>query len=137
MDRFAGEAGELAQQRSDYATQVESLDRDIEQFQHLKGLDIDLESILNCKTIKVRFGRLPRESFEKLRSYNDNPYVLFFPGASDNEYYWGVYFTPLDFAADVDRIFSSLYFELERVPNAHGTRRRSSPSGAGAAGGTG
>lgn len=41
VDRFAGEAGELAQQRSDYATQVESLDRDIEQFQHLKGLDID------------------------------------------------------------------------------------------------
>lgn len=121
VDRFAGEAGELAQQRSDYATQVESLDRDIEQFQHLKGLDIDLESILNCKTIKVRFGRLPRESFEKLRSYNDNPYVLFFPGASDNEYYWGVYFTPLDFAADVDRIFSSLYFERMRVPNAHGT----------------
>lgn len=37
VDRFAGEAGELAQQRSDYATQVESLDRDIEQFQHLKG----------------------------------------------------------------------------------------------------
>ena len=64
---------------------------------------------------------LPRESFEKLRSYNDNPYVLFFPGASDNEYYWGVYFTPLDFAADVDRIFSSLYFERMRVPNAHGT----------------
>ena len=121
VNRFTGQVSELARQRSEYATRVESLDRDIEQFQHLKGLDIDLDSIMNCKTIKVRFGRLPKESFEKLRSYNDNPYVLFFPGASDNEYYWGVYFSPLDFAADVDRIFSSLYFERMRVPNAHGT----------------
>ena len=121
VNRFTGQVSELARQRSEYATRVESLDRDIEQFQHLKGLDIDLDSIMNCKTIKVRFGRLPKESFEKLRAYNDNPYVLFFPGASDNEYYWGVYFSPLDFAADVDRIFSSLYFERMRVPNAHGT----------------
>lgn len=44
-----------------------------------------------------------------------------FRAPGDNEYYWGVYFSPLDFAADVDRIFSSLYFERMRVPNAHGT----------------
>ena len=68
----------------------------------------------------MSFDRLPKESFEKLKSYNDNPYVLFFPGTSDQEYYWGVYFSPLDFAADVDRIFSSLYFERMRIPYANG-----------------
>ena len=114
--RFTDRVSELAKKRSELASRAESLNKDIEQFEHLRGLDIDLESILNCETIKVRFGRLPKESFEKLKSYNDNPYVLFFPGTSDQEYYWGVYFSPLDFSADVDRIFSSLYFERMRIP---------------------
>ena len=120
VDRFTDRVSELAKKRSDLASRAESLNKDIEQFEHLRGLDIDLESILSCETIKVRFGRLPKESFEKLKSYNDNPYVLFFPGTSDQEYYWGVYFSPLDFAADVDRIFSSLYFERMRIPYANG-----------------
>ena len=118
--RFTDRVSELAKKRSELASRAESLNKDIEQFEHLRGLDIDLESILNCETIKVRFGRLPKESFEKLKSYNDNPYVLFFPGTSDQEYYWGVYFSPLDFSADVDRIFSSLYFERMRIPYANG-----------------
>lgn len=118
---FTDEVSRLAAQRSDLAGKLESLGKDIEQFEHFRGLDIDLDRVLNCKTIKVRFGRLPKESFEKLKSYNENPYVLFFPGASDNEYYWGVYFSPLDFADEVDRIFSSLYFERMRIPFVTGT----------------
>lgn len=121
VDDFSGKVSALAKERSELATRAESLSKDIEQFEHFRGLDIDLESILSCKTIKVRFGRLPKESFEKLKAYNDNPYVLFFPGASDTEYYWGVYFSPLEFADEVDRIFSSLYFERMRIPFANGT----------------
>ena len=121
VDGFAQKAADLTRRRSELSAHQESLSKDIEQFQHFKGLDIDLEDILHCQTIKVRFGRLPKESFEKLRSYNENPYVLFFPGASDTEYYWGVYFAPLEYASEVDRIFSSLYFERLRIPSAEGT----------------
>ena len=35
--------------------------------------------------------------------------------------YWGVYFAPLEMASDIDRIFSSLYFERLRIPSAVGT----------------
>lgn len=118
---FSDKAAALSQQRGELTTRMEAFNRDIEQFEHFRGLDIDLDAITSCETIKVRFGRLPRESFEKLRAYNENPYVLFFPGASDAEYYWGVYFAPLEMAADVDRIFSSLYFERLRIPAAEGT----------------
>ncbi len=112
---------ELSRRLNELNTRLESENKDIEQYEHFRGLDIDLNRILNCETIKVRFGRLPKDSFEKLKSYNENPYVLFFPGASDSEYYWGVYFAPIEFAADVDRIFSSLYFERLRLPAAAGT----------------
>lgn len=112
---------ELSRRQSELTTRLESESKDIEQFEHFRGLDIDLDSILHCETIKVRFGRLPKESYEKLKSYSDNPFVLFFPGAVDSEYYWGVYFSPREQAADVDRIFSSLYFERMRIPEASGT----------------
>lgn len=118
---FASHVSALSRQRADLAARQESLAKDLEQFEHFKGLDIELEDILSCKTIKVRFGRLPKESFDKLKSYNDNPYVLFFPGVTDAEYYWGVYFAPMEEASEVDRIFSSLYFERLRIPSAIGT----------------
>lgn len=121
VNAFSARVSDLTKQRAALSTQLESLNKDIEQFSHFKGLNMDLDAILHCETIKVRFGRLPKDSFDKLKAYNENPYVLFFPGASDSEYYWGVYFAPFDFAPDVDRIFSSLYFERMRIPEAVGT----------------
>ena len=121
VEQFSARVLEKTRQRGLLSVRAESLNKDCEQFEHFEGLDIDLDAILSCETIKVRFGRLPRESFQKLQMYNANPYVLFFPGASDAEYYWGVYFAPLDFAPEVDRIFSSLYFERLRIPSAVGT----------------
>lgn len=112
---------ELSRTVGELTTRLEGEIKDIEQFEHFRGLDIDLNHILHCETIKVRFGRLPKDSYEKLKSFTENPYVLFFPGAVDNEYYWGVYFSPREHAVDVDRIFSSLYFERMRIPEASGT----------------
>ena len=121
VDRFSRQMGDLTRQRGQLSTRLESLNKDCEQFEHFLGLGIDLDAILSCTMIKVRFGRLPKDSFEKLRMYDANPYVLFFPGVCDGDYYWGVYFAPLDFAAEVDRVFSSLYFERLRIPAAVGT----------------
>lgn len=118
---FSERSLELTALQSRLATQLEAQNKDIEQFEHFKGLNIDLDTILHCETIKVRFGRLPKESFDKLQVYSDNPYVLFVPGAEDKDYYWGVYFSPKDYSSDVDRIFSSLYFERMRIPDANGT----------------
>lgn len=93
----------------------------LEQFEHFAGLGFDLQELFACKFIKVRFGRLPKESYAKLKMYESNPFVLFFPCTHDNNYYWGVYFAPLENADDVDRIFSSLYFERMHIPEAAGT----------------
>ena len=120
VERFSQRITELTRQRGILSVRAESINKDCEQFEHFLGLDIDMDAILSCETIKVRFGRLPRDSFEKLKMYNANPYVLFFPGVSDASYYWGVYFAPIDLSPEVDRIFSSLYFERLRIPAAVG-----------------
>ncbi len=91
------------------------------QINHLAGLKVNFEEIFACEYVKVRFGRLPFDSYEKL-NYFDNRTFFFFPFDNDGEYYWGVYFAPSTKIGVIDDIFSSLYFERMRVPNyAHGT----------------
>lgn len=91
------------------------------QIKHLAGLNASFDEIFACKYVKVRFGRLPYDSFEKL-NYYDNKTFFFFPFDHDDEYYWGVYFAPSTKIAVIDDIFTSLYFERVRVPDyAHGT----------------
>lgn len=88
---------------------------------HLNALEVDLDELFSCKYIKVRFGRLPLDSYQKL-SYYDRKMFLFSSFDTDKGYVWGVYFTLADYAPEVDDIFSSLYFERMRVPDfVHGT----------------
>ena len=121
IQHFRERTAKAAEQITALSQQRETLARDIEQFEHLKGLNVELSSLLACQNIKVRFGRLPAESYEKLDLYSDNPYVLFFPAGKEKNYYWGMYFAPLEFVEDVDRIFSGLYFERIHIPTASGT----------------
>lgn len=112
---------QLQEERNDAQSKIQSCTRGIEEASHFTGLDLDLDSIRECRYIKVRFGRLPKDSYEKLNHYHQNPYVIFFPCTSDDIQYWGVYFSPIEVVSEVDRIFSSLYFERVRLAELHST----------------
>ena len=43
--------------------------------------------------------------------------MVFFPCSRSATHYYGVYFAPIEQVSEVDRIFSSLYFERIRIPN--------------------
>ena len=66
---------------------------------------------------------MPKESFEKLSAYKDNPYVDFIVCSEDKSHYWGVYFAPIDKTEEIDRIFSGLYFEKCDVLGVNDTPR--------------
>ena len=101
--------------------EIDACAASMEQFRHFQGFDMKLDEIFQCEFIKVRFGRLPKESYEKLSMYSDNPYIVTFPCASDDKYVWGVYMAPIENIREVDRIFASLYWERLRIPAAVGT----------------
>lgn len=94
---------------------------DIAQASHFVGYDLPMDRIRACKFIKTNFGRLPVDSYEKLNDYKDNPYVVFFPCTKDENYYWGVYVSPIDQSEDVDRIFSGLFFEQCQISGLEST----------------
>lgn len=85
------------------------------QLNHLKGLNVDIEKINSCEHITVRFGKMPSESYQKLPYYDDKTF-MFIDYDHDGEYYWGAAFAPDTFAAEMDDILESLYFEKVKMP---------------------
>lgn len=90
------------------------------QVDHLQGLTADFQQIFRCEHIKVRLGRLPIDSYNKLSYYDDKPF-FFAHFSEEKEYYWGMYFVPVTFQDEVDEIFDGLYFERTHIPDfVHG-----------------
>ena len=88
---------------------------------HLAELDVDFDELFTCKYIKVRLGRLPLDSYQKLSFYAGKPFI-FKSFDAEKDYRWGAYFCMAEDAPEIDDIFSSLYFERMRVPAfIHGT----------------
>ncbi|MDR1410387.1 MAG: hypothetical protein LBJ12_09070 [Oscillospiraceae bacterium] len=110
-------------ERRDLAEQLSLCQNAMEQYNHFVGLDTPLESIFSCQYIKVRFGRLPKESASKLALYADNPYLLFIPCSESETDEYGAYFAPRHYADEADRIFASLFFERLWIPSAVGRPR--------------
>lgn len=113
--------GSLQEQHRQLSSQIAEDQLYQSQLAHFTNLDVRLNDVFSCEFTKVRFGRIPKDSYPKLQAYEDNPYLVFFPGSSDETHYWGVYFCPCDQADEIDRIFSHLYFERFRMPVIKGT----------------
>ena len=111
----------LANRRHGVAQIIESHNNALRHLHHLEKLDQDFDEIFSCKYLKIRFGRLPIESYEKLRFYQDKPFVIF-SYDNDGTYHWCLYLCAAADEQEIDGLFSSLYFERIRIPDyAHGT----------------
>ena len=87
--------------------------------EHFSGLAPEVQKALNLQYTNARFGRLPKDSVEKLSAYQDDDFVDFTVCTEDKTHCWGVYFVPKNKAAQVDRIFEGLYFEPTELVGEH------------------
>ncbi len=115
------ELGETLREKAEAKIKIKERQRKIEDSSHFVQLKLEVDKIESCEFIKANFGRLPKDSYEKLSAYKDNEFVQFFPCSSDDKYYWGVYTAPIDQADEIDGIFSALYFEHIDVEGLKGT----------------
>lgn len=122
LDRVATELYNKRKELEDLAEQKQICETGVEQFAHFEELNVDLDEALACEYIAIRFGKLPKASFDTLlREHGDDPYVFFLRCSEDKEFYWGMYFAPRNKRVLVDGIFAGLYFERIRLPGATGT----------------
>lgn len=122
IEKVRAHLSELREKKQQLDAKCSRLEQDKAQYSHFVSLDTPLEAIIASEYIKIRFGFLPGESYEKLMvAYADNPYIFFVPCSAENGGYWGLYFTPVRAAEEIDGIFSMLYFERMKLPSATGT----------------
>lgn len=112
----------LLEKKQEILNQIAKHQKALNNISHFIGLDLNLAEIFACKYIKVRFGKLPKESFQKLSAQQqDDPYMLFFPCTIEAKSCWGVYFAPLENIEEIDRKFAGLYFERMWLNQIDGT----------------
>ncbi|MBR6407756.1 MAG: ATPase [Clostridia bacterium] len=121
INEIESDLGAMQEKREALRRQMRDNRSAVSKLRHFTGLDIDMHEVFECKYIKTRFGRLPKESYAKLSDYEDNPYIMFSSCSTDAEGYWGVYFAPINEITEVDRVFAGLYFERLIVPGMEGT----------------
>lgn len=121
VDDIEAQLGKTLTEKENAQLEIKKCQRMIDDSSHFVGLNLQMEEIAECEFIATDFGRLPKESFEKLKEFEDNEFVQFFPVSSDDKYYWGIYTAPLDQADEIDNIFSALYFEHVEVDGFNST----------------
>ncbi|MBQ2093243.1 MAG: hypothetical protein II190_01525, partial [Ruminococcus sp.] len=67
----------LIDKRESAAVQLETVKQNLSVTNHFAGLGVEIEKVLKMKYMKARFGRLPKDSMQKLEAYKDNDYVDF------------------------------------------------------------
>ncbi|MEG0304817.1 MAG: V-type ATPase 116kDa subunit family protein [Oscillospiraceae bacterium] len=120
LEKFAAEVARRMARTAEIEAQMSLYSQARVQLYHLTGLTSSVDDLFSCTFLKVRFGRLPKDSYKKL-SYYEDKHFTFTVYDFDGDFYWGVYFAPTNNSDEVDSIFSSLYFERIWVPDfVHG-----------------
>lgn len=121
LERFQDEMLALTDQRKALTAEIEQYENALVHLKHVVSLDVSFEDLFSCRYIKIRFGRLPQDSYDKLKYYDQRPFI-FRSFDVDDQYRWGVYFTTREHTEEIDDIFASLYFERVKIPEfVHGT----------------
>ena len=94
-----------------YASQLEEAKQNLSVTEHFSGLEVAISNVKNTEFVKARFGRLPKESMQKLEAYKDDKYIEFDVCSEDKANCWGIYFAPIDKTEEIDKVFEGLYFE--------------------------
>lgn len=122
LDKLNQQFARLRAERESLIEQKKTCEQGISQYSHFSALKINMDELMGCSHVSVRFGFLPMLGYSKLQNkYANDPYILFMPCAQENNGFWGVYVTPHSKAQETDGIFSMLYFERMRMPGAAGT----------------
>jgi len=85
--------------------------REAETLENFTALDIDLSVLRRLEFFRFRFGRLTRENFRRAEKFRD-PRFTFLAASHSKTHTYGIFFTPVPHADEIDALFASLDFEV-------------------------
>ena len=102
----------LRERKNELDAELLKLRESMKKIEPYQGLEFDLKEILDFHFISYRFGKLPKEYYEKFRTYVDeNTGAIFLVSGEDEMYVYGVYFVSKEEAHKVDATYASMHFE--------------------------
>ena len=108
----------LREKKSELDAELLKLRESMKKIEPYQGLEYDLKEILDFHFISYRFGKLPKEYFEKFRTYVDeNTGAIFLVSGEDETYVYGVYFVSKEESHKVDATYASMHFERLFIPD--------------------
>lgn len=116
LKKIEKEMDDIIRKKNELEESLEQYQRALTQIHHLSGLNTSFHNVFALKYFKVRFGRLPNDSYAKL-DYYENKNFFFYEFGHEPDYIWGLYLTPKKYVKESDEIFNSLYFERVRLPD--------------------
>lgn len=123
VEQFENALSALSAERKALGESLALHKNTLNQIIHMKDVNVELHRMFTCKHVRVRFGRLPVDSYPKLKYYESEDF-FFIHYDKDERYYWGMYFCTVRDHQFVDDVFDSLYFKRIRLPDfIHGTGR--------------
>ncbi len=103
-------------QRQELQKLIDESDVIVSHLQHLAGLNVELSEFFGMKYVKLRFGHMPRDTYQSiLPLVDDREDVFFFPASIGKNVVYGVYMTTRAAYEKVDSFFASLHFTRVRI----------------------
>lgn len=81
----------------------------------IQNLEIEMQKLFDFDYMKFRFGKMPRDSFDKLFDYIAELDVIVYEVSREKDDVFLVYFTPRSQQANIDTLFASIYFKRIRL----------------------
>ena len=111
---------ELQEQKELLKKKVESLRERLDVLTPFQPLDLDLYKVMRYRYMKVRFGRILVDYFNRLEKYLfDDLNAVFIEGTRNENYVYGCYFVSNADSSKVDSVFNSLHFERIAIPSEY------------------
>ncbi len=114
------ELGGLSEQKEKLTSEKISLEESRNQVVPFIGLNYDVKAILKFRFMKIRFGRMPKEYYEKFSNYvYDTIDTVMFKCEENDTHVWLVCFVPEKLADKIDAIYASMHFERFFLPDEY------------------
>ena len=120
VTRISSDLKAWDQEKTTLEQRVESLEESRARISPFTDLNYNLSTILHFKYIRFRFGRIPKEYFQKFTDYvYDTIDTVYYKCSEDEEYVWIVYFVPESISKKIDAIYASMHFERYLIPDEY------------------
>ena len=101
-------------------TEKDENEKTLEILKRMTLSEVNLDHLLDCQYVKVRFGRFHRQHLDKIKYYEGRPFIFNKLG-EDRQYVYCCYIVTNNLLLEVDNIFKALGFEEIIIPSfVHG-----------------